>query len=329
MSRIGIRLVWRSILCGALASVAFAQDGDLQKRLSEGQQLRAMGQYRGAEQALTALLRDVKRREPGNVFAAAVMDNLAATEQDLANYVEAERLLTEALSQLKKAGEQAGSTWAGVQCHLGEVYLEESRYREAERVLRQALEARQNDEHADPESVAIAMLDLGMAYVHTRGIRESEPQLRRALSLLEARRGPDHPVLASALGPLASVLIRAGRYDEALTQTERAWRILSGNPSVGEPDLLNTMCTLGTLYSLTGRPAEAEVYSMQAVSRGEAIYGPDHPRLGYYLKGYAGVLKRQGRTSEAKAVEKRSAAILTHYARANPVQHTINVNALR
>jgi tetratricopeptide (TPR) repeat protein len=329
VSRIGIRLVWRSVLCGALALVAFAQDGDLQKRLTEAQQLRAAGQYRDAEHAFTALLRDVKRSEPGSVFAAVVMDNLAATEQDLANYVEAERLLTEALSQVKKAGEQEGSTWAGVQGRLGEVYMEESRFREAERVLRQALEARQNDEHSDPESVAIAMLDLGMAYVHTRGIRESEPLLRRSLSLIEARRGPDHPVLAAALGALASVLIRAGRYDEALIQTERAWRILSGNPAVGEPDLLNTMCTLGTLYSLTGRPLEAEVYSMQAVSRGEAIYGPDHPRLGYYLRGYAGVLKRQGRNSEAKAMEKRSAAILAHNAQANPVQHTINVNALR
>jgi len=312
-----------------LGLLAYAQEDDLQKRLREGQQLKAAGRYREAEQALTALLRDARRRDPASIFTAVVLDNLAITEQDLANYVEAERLLTEALSQLKKSGAQAGTTWAAVEAHLGEVYLEEARYPEGERVLRQALESQQNDVHADSESLAIAMLDLAMAYVHTRGIRDAEPLLRQSLGLLEARHGLDSPVLAAALGPLASVLIRAGRYDEALIHTERAWRILSGNPAVGEPDLLNTMCTLGTLYSLTGRPIEAEVYAMQAVSRAEAIYGLDHPRLGYYLKGYAGVLRRQGRNSEAKAAEKRSAAILTHNLRANPVQHTINVNALR
>ena len=329
MSRIGIRLVGRSIFCGALALGAYAQEGDFQKRLSEGQQLRAAGRFREAEQALTALLREAKRREPASAFPAVVLDNLATTEQDLANYVEAERLLTDALSQLKKAGEKEGGIMAVVKSHLGETYLEEGRYREAEPVLGQALEMQQNDEHADPESVAIAMLDLAVAYEHTRGTREAEALLRQSLGLLEARRGPDHPVLAAALGPLASVLIRAGRYDEALIHSERAWRILSRNPAVGEPDRLNTMSALGTLYSLTGRPLEAEIFSKQAVSRAETIYGPDHPRLGYYLKAYADVLKRLDRKAEAKAAEKRSGAILTRSGQANPVQHTVNVNALR
>lgn len=329
MSRIAIRLVWRSIFCGGLAFCACAQESGFQQRLADGRQLRAAGHYREAEQALTSLLREAKRREPASVFVTLVLDNLAATEQDLANYVEAERLLTDALSQLKKAGVEQGSAWAAIKCHLGETYLEEGRYREAEPVLRQALEMQQNDAHADPESVAIAMLDLAVAYEHTRGIREAEPLLRQSLSVLEARLGPDHPMLAAALGPLATVLMRAGRFDEALIHTERAWRILSRNPSVGEPDLLNTMSALGTVYSLTGRPLEAEVYSKQAVSRAEAIYGPDHPRLGYYLKAYAEVLRRQDRKAEAKAVQKRSATILTHNVQANPVQHTINVNALR
>jgi tetratricopeptide (TPR) repeat protein len=187
----------------------------------------------------------------------------------------------------------------------------------------------QNDEYADPESVAIAMLDLGVAYEHTRGVREAEPLVRQALAVIEARRGPDHPMLAAALGPLASVLMRAGRYEEALLDTERAWRILSRNPSVGEPDLLNTMSALGTLYSLTGRPLEAEVFAKQAVSQAEKIYGSDHPRYAYYLKAYAEVLKRQDRKTEAKAAEKTSDAILSRNVQANPVRHTVNINALR
>jgi tetratricopeptide (TPR) repeat protein len=329
VSRIRIRLVCRCFFGAALAFGVYAQEGDLHKRLTEGQQLRAAGRYREAEKALAALLREAKRQEPASVFLAVVLDNLANTEQDLANYVEAERLLTDALSQLKRAGEKEGSRIAAVKGHLGETYLEEGRYREAEPVLRQALEMLQNDEYADPESVAVLMLDLAVAYEHTRAVPEAEALLRQSLGVLEARRGSDHPVLAAALGPLSSLLMHAGRYDEALIHTERAWRILSRNPAVGEPDLLNTMSTLGTLYSLTGRPVEAEVFSKQAVSRAETIYGPDHPRFGYYLKAYADVMKRQDRKAEAKAAEKRSGAILTRNAQANPVRHTVNVNALR
>jgi tetratricopeptide (TPR) repeat protein len=329
VSQIGIRLVWRAILCSALALGAYAQDGDLQQRLTEGRQLRTAGRYREAEQALTALLREAKRREPASVFVAVVLDSLATTEEELANYVEAERLLTDALSQLKKTGKEEGSDSATVKIHLGETYLEERRYREAEPILRKTLEMQQNLEHADTDLVAIAMLDLAVAYEHTRGRREAEQLLRQSLSVLEVRRGSDHPMLAAALSSLATVLTRAGRYDEALATAERAWRIVSRNPAVGDPDLLNAMSNLGTLYSLTSRPLEAEVFSKQAVSRAELIYGPDHPRLGYYLKAYALVLKRQGRKAEAKAAEKRSATILMDSVQANPVQHTINVNALR
>jgi tetratricopeptide (TPR) repeat protein len=311
-----------------LATCAYSQPGDLEKRLTECQQKRIAGHYRDAEQSLTALLRDARHQRPGSIFVALVLDSLGSTEQDLANYVEAERLLTQAISELPPGEKEAG-TMALLKGHLGETYLEEGRYREAEPVLRQALAMRQNDATADPENVAIAMLDLAVACEHTRGSREAEVLLRDSLAVLEARRGPDHPMLAAALGPLSSVLARAKRYGEALAYTERAWQILSKNPGVAEPDLLNTMSALGTLYSLTGRPREAEMYSRQAVDRAEIIYGPEHPRLGWYLKGYAQVLRRLDRKGESKVMEKRADAILTHNGQSNPVQHTVNVNALR
>ena len=319
----------RSILCSALAFGAYAQDADSEKRVAEARQLRVAGQYREAEKILAALLRDAKRREPAGVFVAVVLDELATTEQDLGNYGEGERLLTDALALLKKAGEKGAGTTTVVKGHLGEIYLEEVRYREAEVVFRQTLQDRQNDGASNPEAVAVAMIDLALAREHTHGPREAEALLRQALGLLEARLGVKDPVLAAALGPLATVLTRAGRYDEALTYTERSWQILSRDPRVAEPDILNTMCQLGALYSLTGRPQDAEFYAKQAATRAEAIYGPDHPRLGWYLRSYAEVLKRLNRKAEAKAVEKRSTAILASSGRINPVHHTVNVNALR
>jgi tetratricopeptide (TPR) repeat protein len=303
-----------------------ALERSLEERLAEGQQLRAAGRYREAEDVLTRLLPDARRGRSGGVFVAAVLDSLGITEQDLANYVEAERLFTDALAQLRQAGQKEGDTVAQMKAHLGETYLEESRYREATTVLRQSLEMLQGDPRSDPETVAVTMLDLALTRAQTHSLQEAEVLMRQALGLLEARRGPDHPILASALIPLAGVLTRAGRYDEALDLAERAWRILRGNPAVGEPDRLNAIGALGTLYSLAGRYREAEQYSKDAVGRSEAIYGPDHPRVGHYLRTYADVLKREGRKAEAKTVEKRADAILN---KANPAGHTVNVTALR
>jgi tetratricopeptide (TPR) repeat protein len=316
------------LLLGALSMNALAQQPDLETRLEQCRQMRISGHYLEAKQALTALLADA-RRKPEGTFAVRVMDSLGTTQQDLADYLGAERTLTEAIAELNRNGQKTGDLVAQVKSHLGETYLEEGRYREAKAVLRQVLEMRQNDETGDPELVAVAMLDLAMAYSHTGGDREGEALLRSSLRILEARRGPDHPMLAAALGPLSSLLARSHRYEEALATTERSWHVLSGNPKVAEPDLLNTMSALGTLYALNGRPAEGEPYAKRSVERAEFIYGPDHPRLGWYLKAYADVLKRLGRQKDARKTEQRASAILQRNEELNPVQHTVNVNALR
>lgn len=329
MSRSGIRLFRLLVLSAALASGIYGQDLALQQHMVDAQQMRAAGHYREAEQNFTEILREARRADPNSVFVAVVLDYLGATQQDLANYAEAERLLTQALSQLKRAGQTSTTNVALVKEHLGETYLEEARYREAEPMLRQSLDILENDEQADPETVAVGMLDVAMVCEHLHKMREAEELLNQSLAILEARRGLDHPILAAVLGPLSSVLMRTGRYDEAVHAAERAWRILGNNPAVGEPDRLNTMGALGTLYSLVGRYAEAETFAKEAVNRAEVIYGPDHPRLAYYLRAYANVLKREDRKTESKAVERRSQAILNHSGQGNPEWHTVNVSALR
>ena len=327
MSLRGIPLVARTILSAALACGAYAQSADFENQLAEARQLRGQGRYGEAKVALTALLQDARRREPEGVLVGVVLDCLGATAQDSGNFVDAERALTDAISQFQKAGEADGVNTAVAKGHLGEVYLEETRYHEAEAVLRQALRIRQN--LGDSVELSVVIVDLAMACEHTHRAPEAEALLRQALDSLEKQAGPKHPILTAALGPLSSLLARSGRYAEALTYTERAWEILRLDPTVGEPDLLNTMSSLGTLYSCLGRRQEAELYSKQAADRAEVVYGPDHSRLAWYLKGYAQVLQRAGRKAEAKAVESRSNAILARNAQGNSVQHTVNVNALR
>ncbi len=326
MSLTTIRLISVSLI---FSPFGVAQSSDWDKQLAAGRDLRALGRYGEAKQVFTSLLRETEKRSGAPALEAAVLDNLAVTEQDLGNFVAAESLLTRSLSMLKKPGAATDTEIAPVESHLGEVYLEEGRPRDAEPLFRRVLQARQNATEPDPLNLAVALADLAMARKHLGKPGEAETLLRQAVAILEERFGPDHPLVASALGPLGSTLTKEGRYKEALSLTERTWRILRKDPRVSEPDLLNTMSTLGLLYSMTGQFQDAEFFAKEAVAKAEAIYGPDHMRLGWHLANYADVLKRTGRKDEARAAQQRSAAILARNQQANPVRHTVNVNALR
>jgi len=306
-----------------------AQSGSWQEARQTALQSRASGRYLQAKQQLTELLQQVRSREPGSLLVAQLLDDLGATEQDLGKPLEAESLLTNALSILKKAGETSGFQMAMVKSHLGELYLEQGRLPEAIGLFRQVLEMEQRAPQTDRANLALAMSDLAMAYSFGGNLREAESLMHKSLGILEAELGPSHPLVATGLSHMAATLYRAKRYDEALPYAERAWSILRQDPTVAEPDLLNTMGSLGLLYSLTGHSADAEYYAKTAAERAVTIYGREHLRTGWYTANYAAVLKNLNRKSEAKAVQKEANSMLATSARQNPGHQTLNASALR
>jgi len=319
VSLTGIRMTSVSLICAAFG-VVFAQSAGEEKQVAEGRKLRAVGRYAEAESVFTALLREAEQQNRQSLLVSALLDDLAATEQDLGNFASAERLLTRSMAISKNPAAEE---------HLGTLYLEERRPREAEPLLHRVLETRLSASPPDKANTALAMAELASVYKNTGRLGSAETLLRQSLALLEEQFGPDHPMLSVALGPLGSVLTAGRKYREALAVTERAWRILGRDPRVAEPDRINTMSSLAMLYSLTGHGSEAELYGREAAAKAEAIYGPDHPRLGWHLANYAEILKRLGRKDEARAVERRSKAILAHSEESNPVRQSVNVNALR
>lgn len=327
MSKNVLTFLARCLLGVTMAAAAFSQNPDLDARLARGQQLRVLGRFSDAELELRLLLRDVHRADPRSPLEAMVLDALATTEQDFGNYLDAEKYATDAIALLKRLGPPDLQAATAIS-HLGEMYLEEGRNREAEPMLRKAMEIQQQLPKPDPVAIAILLADLAMVFEHTQRLAQAESLLRQSLAQMEQSLGPNNPMLSAPLGPLAAVLSRMGRYSEALGYSQRCWDILSRSPGIAEPDKLNTMSALGRLYAVTGRPQEAEFYSRQAAERAEAIYGPQHPRLGYYLKNYAEVLRILDRKNEAKAIAKRADSILSTSAQSNPIQ-TIHASALR
>ena len=312
----------------AFTVAAFAQPGDFQKKLAEGGSLRMQGRYAEAQPLLSSLLEETRQREGDSLTAAIVTDYLGRNAHDLGEYAEAERLLTRALEILKKLDAAESPDATTVRMHLAELYWEENRAREAEVLLRKVVAARERERNATPADVAAARIDLALACSSLGRKREAEELLRAALPAVETSFGPDSPMLLGVLDPLASVLTALHQYREALAYSERAWKIIEKSPQVAGPDRVNTTIALSSLYALTGQPKEAAYFAKEGLALVESVYRPDNPRVGWYLKSYAAVLRRLNRKAEAKAAEKRAAAILANSS-SGRARQTVNVSALR
>lgn len=315
-------------LFAAFTFAAFSQTGDFQKRLNEGIALRGQGRYAEAQPVLASLLDDTRRREGDSVSVTTVTDYLARNAHDLGDYAEAERLFTKALSILKTLDGAESPDATTIKMHLAELYWEENRAREAEILLRKVVAARERESNATPADVAAAKIDLALACSSQGRKREAEELLRAAMPAIETSFGAESPMLLSVLDPLASVLSALHQYSEALTHSERAWRIIQKSPQVSAPDRVNTTIALSSLYALTGKPEEAMYFAREGLALVESVYQPDNPRVGWFLKSHASVLRRLNRKDEAKAAEKRAEAILANSA-GGRTRQTVNVSALR
>jgi tetratricopeptide (TPR) repeat protein len=325
-----LRPVQGATLVLLLASGAAAQTATAVERLAEGEQLRAQGRYAEAHKVFAALLHEAGASQLCSSLMIQVLDNQGRTEHGLGNYVEAESLLKRALSACRKDASPDDREVNQVKIHLAEVYVEERRPDDADPLLRQAAASLRNGPVPDPVSLGITYNDLAVACAMRRNWTEAEALLRQALALLEGALGVNDPVLASTLNPLAALMLAQHRYAEAVAPAERAWKILQADaPHIADKDLAGSLDALGVVYWRNGRMREAEACAGQAAAMAEAIYGPDHPYVGYYLANYAAILKQLNRKTEAAKAAKRANAILAQSARDNPTQHTVSVNALR
>jgi tetratricopeptide (TPR) repeat protein len=295
---------------------------------AEGERAMASANFREAERVLLAALRDAEQRHLRDVEIAAILDDLGATEMVLANYPDAERLLSRSVSLYTRIQGGAGPGVAEAETRLAELYVVEGRPREASALIDRVLAILQVDPAPDALKVALATCDLALVRRLEHRYREAESLLRVVLAQYEAAVGVDHKMLVSVLTALASVLASQHRYTDAIATAQRASEILKVRPAASIAGAAGTMAALGNVYLQAGRLEEAEFYSKNAVAQAEATSGPDHLHVAWCLQNYAGVLKRLNRKDEAKAAEKRARAILGRRENHNQGLDTVNVNAL-
>lgn len=69
------------------------------------------------------------------------------------------------------------------------------------------------------------------------------------------------------------------------------------------------MDEIDVCLDIQGKYEKADNYYQKALSLGEKIYSQDHPRVAEIMNEYAALLKKMGRTEEAKKLEAKAKQI--------------------
>jgi non-specific serine/threonine protein kinase/serine/threonine-protein kinase len=154
--------------------------------------------------------------------------------------------------------------------------------------------------------VAAGLTSLSNALGSQGRHRETLPLLQRALAIRQKTLDPEHPFLATTYNELGVAARRAGRYEEAERYLDRA---LALRQKILEPNSYYIAVTIGALADLErarGRQVAAESLYRRAIAQWEASGRDAQGSISMVSEGYVQLLRQQGRTAEAAAVEAKS-----------------------
>jgi serine/threonine-protein kinase len=197
----------------------------------------------------------------------------------------------------------------------------------AQQVLREALAIRRRVLPNDHLDVAATLVELAAVLdPHERGGGEAVPLLQEALELRRRRLGDDDPRTSDALYALAGSMHMAGDYAGAKPLFERWLNVVQRQPPQYTAERARQLGTVAGILNLTGRRADAERLSRQAVELTAAIYGPDHSRVGIELSELSVVLEDEGKLAASDTAIRAAVAVLR---KAYPDGHSELAHALR
>jgi tetratricopeptide (TPR) repeat protein len=211
--------------------------------------------------------------------------------------------------------------------NLGAIQMAQRRLSEAERTLRKAIDLHQRafgpNDPDGPDLVANLAEALRLQHRYS----DSEIEFERALEMKERIRGPRHPSTALTLAAFGALRTEQRRFTDSEALFTKALPLLESALGPLHPHMALALHNLGCLYMLEHRYSEAE----QAYSRALQIHqtlGPEHPFYAETLRGYAFVLRKLKRKSEAAELEKRAEAVARSAGR-DLSGYTVDVSAFR
>ncbi|HPR63195.1 MAG TPA: serine/threonine-protein kinase [Thermoanaerobaculia bacterium] len=236
---------------------------------------------------------------------ANALNNLATVHFILGEYKETEKLLLRSQAIREKVyGPNHPEIALGLR-NLAVFYKKRGEYEKAEPLLLKALEIRKATLPEDHPDIASALASLANLYNDLNDPAKAEPLFREAITMQEKVLGSEHPDLAPNLRDLAVCLTKRERYGEAEKLFERALSIQEKVRGNDHPAIAGILKGMAALYVNQERYQEAETLYKRAISILEAKFKPDHPDLVAMKTSYADLLRKTGRETEAREIEKQ------------------------
>lgn len=284
---------------------AFAQDSSIEKLVAAGRRLESESRFAKSEELLRDALKQAHEKNAGPLVTAAILDCLATTLADEAHYIDAERLLREALSITDRTAGPNSNGAATIIWHLAWIYAECGQMDAAEPLLRKYESIVVANAATNPNG-AEDLGNLGRIYALRHSARRALSLFERAVDILEARTDPDIPRLARALLDRAGAFGALRSFDAAFADIQRAHTLFIGLSETSPPLEIDLAVTEGTVSREARQFSAAATAFAKAIQVAEESYGGEHPLLAFILADYARTLRSMGRKKEASAFAERA-----------------------
>lgn len=301
--------VIRTFAIGVILLVpAPAQDGSLEKLVAAGRQLESEGRFAKAEDLFRAALKQAHEKNAAPLVTAEILDCLAAAFADEAHYVDAERLLREALSITQRVAGPNSNAAATLIWHLAWLYGECGQMEAAEPLLRKYESIVVANAPTNPHA-AVDLGNLGRIYAFRHSARKALSLFQQAVDILEAQPNPDKTELSRGLLDRAAAFGTLRNFDAAFADIQRVRALLSGSSRTIPALDIDLAVTEGTVSRDARQFTAAAAAFARAIQVAEASYGGAHPLLAFILTDYARTLRSMGRKKEASAFAERAKRI--------------------
>ena len=258
---------------------------------------RGLGLYPEAEQLFEDSLRRMPSEAPGTE-RARVMNDLGRLHELEGELTEAERVLADAVAELRGSLPEGDPLIALYEANLGWVRARLGDLDQGERLIADAIEVLETGEGEELD-LPLALGNLAQIHRAQGRYDEALAASTRALELFRARLPRGHPDLAMGLGNHSSILWELGRVDEALPLAEEALEIRKRSLGPDHPELAIELMNIAELYKDQGKLDIAEAALLRAREILIDRYGPNHADVAIAQNNLGTLYRSQGRLEEA------------------------------
>ncbi|HEY7304752.1 MAG TPA: tetratricopeptide repeat protein [Bryobacteraceae bacterium] len=277
------------------------------------------GEYNAARDLLLQAL-------PNAPNSAALLDALGSVQQDLGEYLEAERSYLHALSA--SAQSEGDPERVAILHNLGTLYLDTGQHSKGERVREQLKKLRPQTLHDHPAETA-ALLNVIACLEHARNRDdEAERYYSESLRFFHQAHGPVSVDAALVKANLGFLRFEDRRYESAAGLFRQAIREIEVASGPENPALIRLLVNLARCENMSGHMNDAEPAARRAVRLSVKIFGEGHLVTATAMLEQATTLHQLGHKKMARDLEKRAKAWLRDNPTRNPAGYTVSVRDL-